>query len=151
MDAKEQSQRASVVAEARSWVGCPYHHFGRIKGVGADCATLLAETYARSGLIPLLVIPEYSPQWFMHQSEELYMDLVLRHARPTDAPLPGDVVLWKVGRCFAHGGIVVEPGWPAIIHAYKPAGIVLEANGTDAALAQHKSGKPREVRFFTLW
>lgn len=147
----EAEARAAIVAEARSWIGTPYHHHAAIKGVGTDCAMILNAVYSSVGLIPPVSIPEYSPQWFMHQSAELYMDQVLARAKETDAPLPGDVALWKVGRCFAHGAIVVDPGWPAIIHAYKPAGIVLEANGTDAALAQHKSGKAREVRFFTLW
>lgn len=147
----EADARAAVVAEARSFVNTPYHHFGKIKGVGVDCATLISEVFTRVGMIAPVDTPEYSPQWFMHQSAELYMREVLRHAHRTDAPLPGDVALWKVGRCFAHGAIVINPGWPAIIHAYQPAGIVLEANGTDAALAQHKSGKHREVRFFTLW
>lgn len=112
---------------------------------------ILHAIYSSVGLIPRFEIPDYSPQWFMHQSAELYMGEVLRHACATDSPKPGDVALWKVGRCFAHGAIVVDPGWPRIIHAYQAAGFVLEANGTDAALAQQRSGKHREVRFFTLW
>lgn len=152
MDAKEQAERAAVVTEARTFVGTAYHHLGRIKGVGVDCATLLSETFANVGIIPPVELPDYSPQWFMHQDAELYMQHVLQHARETDAPLPGDIALWKIGKCFAHGAIVVDPGWPAIIHAYKPAGLVLEAKGTDASLMTHyKSGKPREVRFFTRW
>lgn len=147
----EAEARAAIVAETRSWIATPYHHFAKIKGVGVDCATLISETFSRVGLIPPVEIPEYSPQWFMHQSAELYMERVMERAKQTDDPKPGDVALWKVGRCFAHGAIVVDPGWPRIIHAYQAAGFVLEANGTDAALARHKSGKPREVRFFTLW
>jgi NlpC/P60 family putative phage cell wall peptidase len=152
MDAKEQAERATVVAEARSWVGCPYHHQARLKGVGIDCATLLAAVFENCGLVAPVDIPNYSPQWFMHQDAELYMERVLQHAKATDDPKPGDVALWKIGKCFAHGAIIVAPGWPAIIHAYKPAGLVLEAKGTDASLMTHyKSGKPREVKFFTRW
>lgn len=144
------AQRVAVVSEAQSFIGTPYHHAACIKGVGVDCATFLAETYSRAGIIPPVEIPDYSPQWFMHQSAELYMAKVLEHAHEVTKPLPGDVALWKVGRCFAHGAIVVD--WPVIIHAYKPAGIVLEARGTDASLSTHyRTGKPREVKFFSPW
>jgi len=27
-----------LIAEARSWIGTPYHHQARLKGVGVDCA-----------------------------------------------------------------------------------------------------------------
>lgn len=152
MRAQEQSERSAVVAEARSWVSTPYHHYSAIKGVGADCAMILEAVYSAVGVIPHIDIPEYSPQWFLHQDAEIYMSFVTQHAWPTPKPLPGDIALWHVGRCFAHGAIIVDPGWPAIIHAYQPAGIVLEAKGTDASLSTHyKSGKPREVLFFTLW
>lgn len=35
-----------AVAEAITWLGTPYHHQGRVKGVGVDCGTLLCEVYA---------------------------------------------------------------------------------------------------------
>lgn len=152
MDAKEKFERVAVVAEARSWISTPYHHQAKIKGAGVDCATLLACVFENVGLVSPVEIPNYSPQWFMHQEAELYMERVLQHAKETTTPLPGDVALWKIGRCFAHGAIIVDPGWPCIIHAFKAAGFVLEAKGTDASLMTHfKSGLPREVRFFTRW
>lgn len=36
--------RAEFVAEARSWLGTPYQHQGRLKGIGCDCIGLLACT-----------------------------------------------------------------------------------------------------------
>lgn len=35
----EQEERARFVATALSYVGTPYHHHGRLKGIGVDCAT----------------------------------------------------------------------------------------------------------------
>ncbi len=32
---------SDVVRTARTWLGTPYHHQGRLKGVGVDCAGLL--------------------------------------------------------------------------------------------------------------
>lgn len=40
-----------AVAEAMTWLGTPYHHQGRVKGVGVDCATLLCEVYKEVGLM----------------------------------------------------------------------------------------------------
>lgn len=33
-------QRAAVAQEALAWLGTPYHHHARIKGVGVDCAQI---------------------------------------------------------------------------------------------------------------
>lgn len=30
--------RASIVFEARTWIDTPFHHQGRVKGAGVDCA-----------------------------------------------------------------------------------------------------------------
>jgi len=30
----------SLIDEARTWLGTPYHHQPRVKGVGVDCAML---------------------------------------------------------------------------------------------------------------
>lgn len=139
----ESSQRAAVVAEARSWLGTPYHHRGRIKGAGVDCAMLLAEVYHRAGLIPALDIGHYPMDWHLHRDVEQYLGWVERHASRTDLALPGDVVLFRFGRCFSHGGIVLD--WPRIIHAYVGQGCVLG----DVA-AEQRLGR-RERLIFSCW
>jgi cell wall-associated NlpC family hydrolase len=139
----ERTKRAAVIAEVCSWLGTPYRHAARIKGGGADCATLPAEVYAAAGMIPPLVIEHYPPDWHLHRSAERYLAHVLNHAREVPAPTgPGDFVLYKWGRAFAHGAIIVD--WPTIIHAVIHVGVTLDA-GDDGRL------KARERRFFTLW
>jgi len=32
----EHTARQAIIAEARSWIGTPYLHHGRVKGVGVD-------------------------------------------------------------------------------------------------------------------
>jgi cell wall-associated NlpC family hydrolase len=44
------TSRADVVAEARSWIGTPFHHQGRLKGVGVDCAGVAVGTARALGL-----------------------------------------------------------------------------------------------------
>jgi hypothetical protein len=38
----------------------------------------------------------------------------------------GDVILFRVGRCFAHGGIVSATQPLSMIHAYSQVGFVVE-------------------------
>lgn len=170
--AEIEAERRAVVDEARSWLRTPYHHMGRVRGAGVDCATLLAEVYARAGVLPSFDVPFYPPDWHLHRDAERYVEFVLGHAvelsspfhaRPLDTvgkggdeardPLPGDLALWRFGRCFSHGAIVV--GWPMIIHAYAGRGCVLEDAERAYWLAYlgGRRGEKREarpVRFFTL-
>jgi cell wall-associated NlpC family hydrolase len=111
--------RLAVVAEAESWIRTPYRHAGRVKGAGVDCLTLLAEVYERAGVVPHIDVPYYPADWNLHRDIERYLEGVARHAREFDDhdPLPGDFVLVKFGRCFAHSAIVVD--WPGrVIHAW---------------------------------
>lgn len=137
--------RQDVVTEARRWVGTPYHDRGRICGVGVDCAMLPAEVYHAVGLIPLLEM-DYSPQWYQHRDEELFLDWVRPHAReiPREQLAAGDFVIWRFGRTFSHGAIVVEP--PVIIHALVRGRAVIEDN-MDISIDL----VGREALYFTLW
>lgn len=166
------AERAAVVAEARQWLRTPYHHMGRVKGAGVDCATLLAEVYARAGVVPPVAIPFYPPDWHLHRDAERYLKFVLEHAielpaissrlSSTKAPLkadsaepiapfPADIALWRFGRCFSHGAIVID--WPLVIHAYAGKGCVLEDASRAQWLAQRDEREmpsPRAVKFFRL-
>ena len=143
----EQAQRAAVVAEARSWIGTPHIDMARVKGAGVDCAMMSAEVYFACGLIPQQEVEFYPGDWHLHRCKERYMERVRRYAREVSAPLPGDLVLYRFGRAFAHGGIVIA--WPLIVHAVKSLGVT-EAEGDSPDLAYDRSGKPRERTFFRL-
>jgi NlpC/P60 family putative phage cell wall peptidase len=142
MTEQEHEHRAAVVAEAESWLATPYHHQGRIKGVGVDCAMLLVEVYHAAGCVPALDPRPYPPDWHLHRSAERYLGWVLRYAREVAEPRPGDAALFRFGRCFSHGAIVA--GWPRVIHAYVGQGCV-RADGLQAPLIG------RAVRFFSPW
>ena len=188
------AERAAVVAEARAWLRTPYHHMGRVKGAGVDCATLLAEVYARAGVIAPVAIPYYPPDWHLHRDAERYLGFVLEHAielgltvrrhcedgalcgasdeaiqsrrsedwiaSPRAAlgarndgafPKPADIALWRFGRCFSHGAIVID--WPLVIHAYAGKGCVLEDASRARWLAQRGERgtlSPRPVKIFRL-
>lgn len=141
----EAEARAAVVAEALTWQGTPYHSRGRIKGVGVDCAMFPAACYEAVGLVPHLD-PEYSPQWFMHRDEELYLQWVKPYAREIerDELGPGDFAIWKYGRTYSHGAIVIDP--PLIIHAHGGAEAVVLGD-----MDREEELRIRPARFFTLF
>lgn len=155
MEALEAEQRAAVVKEALSWRGTAYHHEGSIKikrdedgrvvdRGGVDCAYFPFLVYRSLGLIKLEQLPRYTAQWFLHQGEEIYLNLVREHATEIDGtPLAGDFVIWKIGRLYAHGAIVLD--WPRIVHSVRASGGVLEdhANGGEV--------QDKPVKYFTLW
>src|SRR5208282_6192188 len=104
----QATARAAVVAEARSWIGTPYHHCADVKGRkgGIDCAMLLVRVYCDLKLVEPFDPRPYPPDWMMHRDDERYLGFLLSRARMVQTPGPGDVVLFRVGRCFSHGGIV---------------------------------------------
>lgn len=142
----ESEGRAAVVAEAMGWLGTPYHHRAKLKGVGVDCAQFVLAVYAGAGLIEDFDTGDYPPDWHLHRSVERYMTQVLRFAIEieTSAAQPGDVMLFKFGRAFSHGAVVTA--WPQIAHAVMTVGaVVLGDADRDADLI----GRP--TKCFSFW
>ena len=150
MTPEEKRERDRVVKITHTWLRTPYHHEGRVKGVGIDCAMLIAEVYTEAGLIPRPDVGHYSPDWHKNHSRERYMEVVLEHAREVEVPLPGDMVLWQFARTFSHGGIVIN--WPLVIHAYVDRNCALE-NVDQAHFLKYRGetdSKLRPVKFMRL-
>ncbi len=104
----EGSERAAVVAAVRTWIGTPYHHMADIRGVGVDCAMLLVRAIATSGLSSRSTRGPTRAIGSTIAVEERYLGFLLPRARLIEAPGLGDVILFRIGRCFAHGGIVTR-------------------------------------------
>ena len=144
---EEALQRAEVVRIALEWERCPYVHQGRIKGQAADC-TFFAKVYEEAGLLEPVDIPPYSAQAHLNRQGSMYLPIVERHAKReiTEAEAnPGDVVMYFLGRAWSHGAVIIEPGWPAIIHADLGAKHVIRADGDKGVFLN----APR--RFFSWW
>lgn len=143
-----QKQRSEIIAAARSWRGTPYHHEGHVKGAGVDCLYFIAESYREAGVFDRVDIPKYAFQWNLNRSEETYLLGLLKYAHEVVTPQPGDIALWKIGRTFSHGAIVIE--WPHIIHAVSAAGVT-EENVDNAVWLKFDHKKLRPVKFFSYW
>jgi cell wall-associated NlpC family hydrolase len=106
----EAAERAAVVMEAMSWIGTPYRAEADVKGRkgGVDCVMILRRVYGDVGVAVIEDPRPYPPDWHMHRSEERYLAGLMKHAVEVTEPGPGDVVIFKWGRCYAHGGILTE-------------------------------------------
>jgi cell wall-associated NlpC family hydrolase len=134
-----QEQRAAVVAEARTWLRTPWHHRARVKGAGVDCGMFPLEVFERCGLIPHFEPNPYPHDFHMHRGEERYLAVVERYCDPTAVAQPGDIALFRWGKCISHGSIVIE--WPVIIHSYVDVGsVVLDSVEHNLALAKRFVG-----------
>lgn len=136
MTATEQERlRAVIIEEAKTWLGTPWHHEARIKGAGVDCGMLILGIGENLGLIPHVNPPHYGPDFMLHRSDEWYVEIILKFADEifSEAYLPGDIVVFKHGRIYSHGGIIVN--WPLIIHASAPERCVLYGDASQVPIS----------------
>lgn len=136
-------QRETVVREALTWIGTPYHHCADVKGHGVDCAMILARVYANAGLIPFIDPRPYPPDWHLHRGEERYLEAIVPYAvEIREEPQPGDFLLFRYGRTLSHSAIVID--YPRVIHAHAKERFVVWG---DASLSPLKD---RECHAYTL-
>lgn len=120
------AERASVVAEARTWLLTPFHHRAAIKGVGVDCAQLLIACYAAVGVVDRPDVGDYAPDWFLHESGaalDRFREWIARFCVEVEEPSPGDIALFRYGRAASHGAIVVDRS--TVIHSFRELGVML--------------------------
>lgn len=129
-------QREAFVREALTWVRTPFEWGACVKGAGIDCGRFPAACANGAGVkqIDMNSFPQISPQWFLHKrddEESPFIEQILRFTKeyhlarsgvPSDGglqikptPDPGDIVVAKCGRDYAHSAIVIA--WPRIVGA----------------------------------
>ncbi len=113
-----------IVAEARSWLGTPYHHHADVKGPrgGVDCAMFLVRVFVDTGIVPPFDPRPYAQYFYLHQDEPKYQNWVETYGHQVDVGEPGDVALFQFGRAISHGGVYI--GDDLMIHAFADAGCV---------------------------
>lgn len=108
---------AEIVAAARSMIGTPFVHQGRLPGAGLDCLGVAVCAAARCGVV-LRDVTTYrrSPR-----PAQLLAELDAQLARvPVEEARPGDVAVFWVQRPGReqHVGVLVErPGGLGVVHA----------------------------------
>ena len=109
--------RAAVVAEARSWLGTPWQHQARAKGVGVDCGGLVIGIARALGLVPeAMDIGGYARQ---PDGESLLAHCDAWMQRLQGAPQPGDVLVMRFDTRPQHVAVVADyaHGGLSIVHA----------------------------------
>jgi cell wall-associated NlpC family hydrolase len=142
------TQRAAIVAEARKWIGTPYHNCADLKGVGVDCGMLIVRVFVDTGLCAPFDPRPYPADWHLHRGEERYLGFVFDRCAEVAAPQPGDVIVMRFGRCYSHGGIVTASAPLTMVHAYYKAKRVLEEEIARNSILADLARKPR---FFSYW
>jgi NlpC/P60 family putative phage cell wall peptidase len=101
--------RSAIVAEARSWIGTPYHHQASVKGVGCDCLGLVRGVWRELVGREPEAVPSYSSDWGEASAEEAMLAAARRHMIEIDAAeaAAGDVLVFRMrpGRVAKHAGI----------------------------------------------
>jgi NlpC/P60 family putative phage cell wall peptidase len=111
----------TIVAEARTWIGTPYHHQASVKGAGCDCLGLVRGVWrAIYGAEPEAP-PPYSRDWAEALKRETLRDAAARHMVAVDLVeiAPGDVLLFALNdRAPAKHCAILTTG-DRMIHSYE--------------------------------
>ncbi len=96
----------------------------------------------------------YEPRWHLHRSEEKFVGWIedkLGGVR-TETPTIGDVVVYRFGRCYSHGGLLINS--KEIVHAYFVSGMTMTSALNDPVLEYvgvNGTNFPRPKLFFDVW
>lgn len=117
------------VAAARLWVGTPFRHACRQRGVGVDCVGLAIGVGNETGLLGGYDFTGYSAvtaPGLCRREVSRFCDEFFG----ADGLLAGDIVLFAFGGLEQH--LAIYNGEGGIIHAYQSAGFVGEHEFTGA-------------------
>lgn len=117
--------RAAVIAEARTWLGTPFHHKQGLKGVGVDCLHLWWRSGEAAGAMEKISKRELRGFWphYGRRPDPVRMRAALETFRMVEISeheaLPGDVLWTHWGNEIpVHFAIVSAFEFrPTIIHA----------------------------------
>lgn len=110
------------------WLDTPYLHQAMVRGQGVDCVMLVAGVGVDAGILnkeDLRRVVAYPEQWHLHNSNSLLTEQLKHYGFAKRTKLttrqPGDIVVFKMGRCPSHCGIVLP--YDNMIHAFCSTGI----------------------------
>jgi cell wall-associated NlpC family hydrolase len=120
--------RADVIAEARKWIGTPFHHQACVCQQGVDCANLIAGVGLALGLVPHPLTDQERVYRRVPDPDRM-RSIIAKYLDPVDTPQPGDILHmgWRKGRPM-HMGILTDLHGRGIIHALSTVGRVVETS-----------------------
>lgn len=111
---------ADVVACARTWIGTPFVHQHRIKGVGADCLGLIIGVCREL----LMVESTFDVTGYTRQPDGTMISQADVHMTRVMAPEIGDIAVFRFDRQPQHMGFIADyvHGGHSVIHALDQRG-----------------------------
>jgi NlpC/P60 family putative phage cell wall peptidase len=106
---------ADIVQEARTWLGTPYHHQGRVRSAGVDCIGVVI------GVAHALGLSEFDTRDYGRiPNGNMMRAMLMQHldSVPLWEHQAGDIGLFTFVKEPQHVGIFTENG---ILHAYADA------------------------------
>jgi cell wall-associated NlpC family hydrolase len=138
--------RRRILEEAHSWIGTPYWHKGRIKGLAVDCGMLIYEIY-NPIYGPFPPPPDYPADWAMHADREIMLDFIAPFTREVKQPVAAGIAVFQFGRCYSHMAICTGGVRDWFIHSFgrnQIGSVKLDR----VSFFKQKNGKLRKVKFF---
>jgi cell wall-associated NlpC family hydrolase len=109
--------RAQIVDEARTWIGTPWQHQGRLKGVASDCVGVVIMVPIACGLYPADLRIDGYP---LSPDPALMIGILNQYTDRIDPATKrgGDVLLLRPHLVAQHVAIyTTDRGYPTMIHA----------------------------------
>ena len=125
MTLQDRPRRAAMVAAARACLGTPFHHQGRLPGVGLDCIGLIVVAASAAGY-EIADATDYARQ---PEEGRLLAGLSANGLTASGAAQAGDVLLFRFDGGPRHAALMT--GEDRMIHAFAPVGQVVETGMGD--------------------
>ena len=111
--------RDDIVAEARRWLGTPYHHQASVRGVGTDCLGLVRGVWRALHGDDAEAVPPYSRDWAEATGAETMLAAARRHLieREPAAIAAGDVLIFRYRAHAVAKHVGILAGSTSMIHA----------------------------------
>ena len=124
--------RNLIVSKAREFLGTPYHHQGRVKGGGVDCAGLVICVAHELGL------SAYDINNYPRKSDGIELkQLFNKNAILTKKKDIGNIILLQIKQVPQHCGIIgIKDDFMTLIHACRKRKKVVEIELTQNYINQ---------------
>lgn len=126
------TQAQTIVTQARTWIGTPFHHQARLKGKGCDCLGLIIGVVDELGLKDKHGQPlaGYDEVTYSKEPDGAYLTEKLTSLLdevPIAEAQAGDLALFKVRENPQHMAFLTDyENTLGMVHSYAPARRVVE-------------------------
>ena len=110
----------TMIVAARHCLGTPFHHQGRLPGVGLDCIGLIVVALRATGM----QVHDRSDYGRRPDGHSLVAALLKQGAVKSTVIAAGDVLLFRYDGQPQHAALATGPD--TLIHSFAPAGAVVE-------------------------